>query len=218
MRLLRNERGNTMILILGCLSIMSLLFIIIGSFANIFIQKEKSANNAEQASITASAIIFDSLQKAIDEYDASLVGEIDFLDKSINEKIRKKIDQLRPSNPQLSSVEIKHKAINSVLKEELSYNSDLANYITQGLNEATSKIPSAVKENILNNQGEISNTEIRLFNQNNRVEVITSTKFKALKFDKYFPDDKRAIKQVGEGNKFDFINELGGWEWHETFP
>lgn len=198
---------------------MSLLFIIIGSFANVFIQKEKSSNNAEQASITASAIIFDSLEKAIDDYDDSLEGKIeDILDKSINEKVRKKIEQLRPLNPQLSSIEIKHKAINSVLKHELISNSTLATYITEGLNDATTKIPQAVKENIENNQGEISETEIKLFNQNNRVEVITSTKFKALKFDKYFPDDKRAIKQVGEGNKFDFINELGGWEWHVKFP
>ncbi|WP_053364885.1 hypothetical protein [Bacillus sp. FJAT-27245] len=216
----QNDKGNTMLFILGSISIMALMFIIVGSFANVFVYKEKAANNAEQASIVASANIYENLQRAVDDYDRSLIGVVeDFLSESINEKISQETDRLKNSHPDFSDLEARYKAVDRVLKRELGRNPILSDYISAGLRKSSNEIPYLVQQNIEDNGGEVSNTRILLFNHNNRVEVKTAAAFKALGFDELFPDDKRNIRQSGQGPKFEFIKSLSGWSNRElTLP
>ncbi|QED46419.1 hypothetical protein [Cytobacillus dafuensis] len=221
-----NEKGNTMIFMLGSLSMLVLMFVIIGSFANVFIIKEKASNNAEQASMAASGEVLDGLKNAIELYDAyqlihyTAMERYDlYLEDSIKIQLGKYIELFRGSNPDLSQIEITHKAVNKVIESKLpGIAGALEGFVSSELASSTVRVHQVVSENIESNKGELSGTKIKLFNDNNRVEVITATKYKAVKYDELFPDDKRKIKQKGEGLKFEFLNGFGNYNWEYTFP
>lgn len=219
-----NEKGNTMIFMLGSLSMLVLMFIIIGSFANVFLKKEKASNNAEQASLAASGEVLEGLKNAINLYDTYQLdfyirndryGE--YLQNSILKKLG--VEKAKLSGSGLSEIEISHKAVNNVIKSELPGIEDaLKGFVGSELNSATGRVQQVVINNIESNNGELSDIKIKLFNKNNRVEVTTATKYKAIKYDELFPDDKRLIKQKGEGLKFDFLDSYGHFSWEYPYP
>ncbi|MBS4193293.1 hypothetical protein KHA94_24725 [Bacillus sp. FJAT-49705] len=223
---IENEKGNTMIFMLGSLSMLVLMFVIIGSFANVFIIKEKASNNAEQASMAASGEVLDGLKNAIELYDAyqlqhyTAMKRYDlYLEDSIKIQLRNEISQISGSNSDLSQIEITHKAVNKVIESKLpGIFGALEGFVNTELISATGRVHQVVRDNIESNNGELSGTKIKLFNKNNRVEVITATKYKAVKYDELFPEDKRKIKQKGEGLKFEFLNRFGNYNWEYTFP
>lgn len=212
---LNNEKGNTTVFIVGSFSILLLLFVIVASFGNIFIFKEKASNNAEMASIAATGVIFEYLQEAIDEYDASLTPE-EYPILSVNEKVRVASIQLRAAHPDWATVEVKHTAINQVLKGELPVNIRLRGFVEPKLQSAAGEAINTVRQSIESNEGVVEGTKIKL-NQRNRLEVETAANYKAASYDKYFPDDKRKVKQKGEGPKLDFVDGLGSWSINEQF-
>lgn len=219
MKVLRNEKGNMTLLLLGSISIFTLMLGAVLSFSNVFIKKEQASDNAEQASLVASSIVLERLEEAIYDYDDSIRGEVeDFLGKSLEKKVEKKQEQLKNQDPELSNSEAKHQAINAVLKTELQKgNQDLQQEVAQQLRYAESEIISAVRRNISENNGEISGTEISLFNNQNRIEISTATRYKAVQFDAYYPDNKRNIEQIGQGPTFDFIEGMSNWSWRYVY-
>lgn len=225
-KVIANEKGNTMIFMLGSMTMLVLMFVIIGSFANVFIIKEKASNNAEQASLAASGEILAGLETAIDLYDQfqyDYYVSIDRLDlyhlDSILKKLSEEKAKVSSSGRELSQIEINHNAINNVIKANLpGIHNALQSYVSSELASSTSRVQKAVRDNINYNNGELSGTKILFFNDNKRVEVKTATKYKAVKYDNLFPDDKRHIKQKGEGLKFEFLSGFGTYEWEYTFP
>ena len=214
MELLKNEKGNTTLFMISLFGIFLLMFLLILSFANIFIEKEHASNNAEQASIVASGILLDKLEAAIVEYDSWLVLQL------AKVPIPTTIEDLKPLGEQveeekgrlpftLTDTEKKHQAINQVIKEELnSGNIFLPAFLNSELGHAEAEIRHAVSGNIAENNGEVTETTIVL-NENNRIEVETATKYKAFKYDEYFSDSQRLIKQTGQGPTFDFADAMG---------
>ncbi len=185
------------------------------SFANVFIEKEHASNNAEQASIVVSGIILDSLEDAIREYDSWLILELG------KDPVSPEVVGLRPLGEKVEEVknqlsdiltdsEKKHKAINKVIKDELnSGNPFLGDFVDIQLRYIDSEIRTQVSNNINQNNGEISQTKVVLNNEN-RVEVETATKYKAFKFDEYFTESQRLVKQKGQGPTFEFA-EAHSW-------
>lgn len=204
MKLLKNERGNVLIFILGLFSVMILMFLLLGSIANVYVTKEKASSNADQASLVAASIVLDNLKIAIENYDNDpRIIELEPVE-TLAEKVAKRIMQLQGEN--LAEL----KAVNAVLKEELG-NSILRGYVGSALSNAKSEIAAAVPTNISNNNGILAGTEVILFNNRNRIEVKTSAKFKALKFDEYFDESKRILNQKSESPSFDFVDGYGGY-------
>lgn len=217
-RYFRNERGNTTIFIMGALGIMALMFTIIGSFANVFITKEKASNNAEQASMVASGEILKGLEQAIVDYDAYQLDyytRTERLDLYYANSILRKLSTAKMSfsGQDYSQIEIDHLASNAVIKEELpiSLHGMLETYVKSEYSSALGRVRTAVERNIKDNKGELTGTVVTVFNDNKRVEVRTSTLYKALKYDHLYPDDKRKVEQKGEGLKFDFFNSNDGF-------
>ena len=182
---------------LGSLSMLVLMFIIIGSFANVFLIKEKASNNAEQASLAASGEVLNALKNAIELYDAeqlefytAMDSYDSYLKDSIKIQLSEDIGEISSSHPELSQMEINHKAINKVIESKLpGINGALEAFVNSELASATGRVRQVVRDNIEVNKGELSETKIKLFNQNNRVEVMTATKYKDVKYDELFPDD-----------------------------
>lgn len=225
-RFIGNEKGNTMIFMLGSMTMLVLMFVIIGSFANVFIIKEKASNNAEQASLAASGEILAGLDAAInlyDQYQYDYYVSIKMPELYDKESILKKLGQekakLTGSGRDLSHIEINHNAVNNVIGDELpGLHGTLQVYVTSELGSAASRVIKVVEENINSNNGVLSGTKISFFNKNKRVEVTTATKYKAVKYDHLFPEDKRLIKQTGEGLKFNFLSGFGTYKVEHTFP
>jgi hypothetical protein len=210
---LKNENGNTTLFIMGLFSVFTLMFLLIISFANVFVEKEHASSNAEQASIVASGIVLDSLEDAISEYDSWLILELgkvpispELIDlRPLGEKVEEEKIQLPGT---LTDSEKKHKAINKVIKDELNNgNRFLRPLVNRELSYAEAAIRSQVSENISQNNGEISQTKISL-NKENRIEVETATRYKAFKFDEYFSDSQRLVKQKGQGPSFEIAEAL----------
>ena len=228
-RFIANEKGNTMIFMLGSMTMLVLMFVIIGSFANVFIIKEKASNNAEQASLAASGEILAGLNTAIEQYDKFQYNYYLSIEQpelyelhSILKKLGEEEVKLSSSGRDLSTIEINHNAINNVIKAELESpgitSSALLGYVTSELGTAVSRAHNAVEKNINDNNGVLSGTTVIIFNKNKRVEVKTATKYKAIKYDSLFPEDKRLIKQKGEGLKFEFLSGFGTFKSEYTFP
>lgn len=228
-RYIANEKGNTMIFMLGSMTMLVLMFVIIGSFANVFIIKEKASNNAEQASLAASGEILAGLNTAIELYDRhqynyyiSIKRPDLYEQNSILKKLGEEKASLRSSGRNLSAIEINHNAINNVIKAELEspgiISGALQGFVSSELDNAVSRVHNAVAKNINDNNGVLSGTTIVFFNKNKRVEVKTATKYKAIKYDSLFPEDKRLIKQKGEGLKFEFLSGFGSYKSEYTFP
>lgn len=209
---------------MGALGIMALMFTIIGSFANIFITKERASNNAEQASIVASGEILLGLENAIaayDKYQFDYYSSTNNLGEYYVDSILKKLGDAKSalSGQGYSQIEIDHLASNAVIKSNLpGLHSNLKMNVDIELNSAIGRIHFAVENNIRENKGELSGTIVNIFNKNKRVEVQTSTKYKALKYDQLYPDDKRKVKQKGEGLKFDFLDSYGSFSRQIHFP
>ncbi len=211
---------------LGSMTMLMLMFVIIGSFANVFIIKEKASNNAEQASLAASGEILSGLETAINQYDQfqyAFYASIERLDlyeiDSILRALGDEKSNLQSSGRDLSQIEINHNAINNVIAKKLpGIENALQGFVSSELASSTNRVQKAVSDNIHFNKGELSGTKIMFFNNNKRVEVKTATKYKAVKYDNLFPDDKRLIKQKGEGLKFEFLNGFGSYTWVHTFP
>ncbi|MFT4415397.1 pilus assembly protein TadG-related protein [Fredinandcohnia humi] len=213
MKLLKNENGNTTLFIIGLFGIFTLLFLVVLNFAQVLIDKERASNNAEQASIVATGIIVDSLEEAIYQYDATLTGTVEeILDKSLERRLNEAKAALR-YDTSLTSSEVHHKAVNRVLREELaSGNPVLYSIVRSQLNGAMYSLSSEVQSSIDKNDGELAETKIKVFNHNNRVEVETATRYEAHKFDEYFPESSRFVRQKAQGPTFE-IAEVISWNW-----
>ncbi len=200
--------------IISLFGIFLLMFLLILSFANVFIEKEHASNNAEQASIVASGIVLDRLEAAIEGYDSWLVLQLarvpiptDIEDlKPLGEQVEEAKNRLPYT---LTDSEKKHKAINQVIKEELeSGNLFLPAFLNSELRNVEAEIRYQVAANIYDNQGEVPETKVVL-NEKNRIEVETATKYKAFKYNEYFSESQRLVKQKGQGPTFDFAEAIG---------
>lgn len=208
MKHLKEEKGNTTLFMISFFGIFALMFMMIANFANVLIEKQHASNNAEQASLVATVIILDALDTAINEYDQEVLRRL-LEDPDLDlEKLREKVEAEMNALPvKYKGNERKHIAINNVLKRELPGNGLLQEKVSAELNSAENQISFEVGSNIRKNNGKVEETTIFL-NDKNRIEVETSTRYKAVKFDEYFSENQRYIKQTGQGPSFDFAESM----------
>ena len=209
MKQLKNEKGNTTIFIISLFGVFLLMFMVIFSAANVFIEKQHASNNAEQASIVASGIVLDSLEEAISDYDSWLILKLAEIpvDPAVEdlEPLGDRVQSVMNSLPnKYTKLEKKHLAVNQVVRDELnSGNPFFSSYVSGELGSAEASIIFEVTNNIADNSGVVSGTKIKL-NSDHRIEVETSIKNKALLIDKDI-----TLKQKGKGPTFEFAEAMG---------
>jgi hypothetical protein len=214
----RNEKGNITLLTLGLLGVTMIMFLVVLSFSKVFAIKEKASTASQQASIAATSVFYEVVDEAIEEYDTSIPGELNgVVDKTIEEKIKDKKEELMTYNPFLSSNEANIQAINDVLSDELTSNGPkkliLNDIILRHLQNSDERIKQSVADVISTNGGMVEGSTINLLDHN-QVTVETYARYEALKYDELIPEDKRKLKQEAKGPEVDFIKYLVGWTDH----
>ncbi|MET3730252.1 hypothetical protein ABID52_003893 [Fictibacillus halophilus] len=209
-----NEKGNIALLTLGLMSVMIIMFLFLTNFVKVFSIKEQASTNAQQASLAATSIVYEEVDEAIDEYEMTLIanGKEILEGESLSERINKRQEQYSDLNQNEAHI----KAVDEVLSEELSGNGIdtkiLNDILIENLtnSQTIESLKYEVSEVISSNKGTVANSEI-VFMDDSQITVKTSSKYKALKFDSFIPDDQRDINQTGTGPEISFIEYLDGW-------
>jgi Flp pilus assembly protein TadG len=72
----QNQMGNTALFVLGMLGVMMVLFVLVMNLGSVLAVKEKSETTASQASLAASSIVYENVQKIIKDYGDSLIKPV----------------------------------------------------------------------------------------------------------------------------------------------
>lgn len=214
MNWIRNDKGNITLLTLGLLGVMVLLFAVVLNLVKVYAVKQQASNAAQQASLAATSEIYRALTTAIQEADdlgLLCPGGLDPWPKTISEQIEEKKNQLSSQHPSWSERELELEAIDRVLAEtlpDLKY-SCVKQKVESQLEQSRSSIQQAVLDTILSDGGDPVGTILKI-NDQHRVEVRTSSLYRALKYDEWIPEEKRKVTQVGMGPALPFL-EFVDW-------
>lgn len=198
---IHNEEGNITLLTLGLLGVMALMFAVLLNLVKVFAVKQQAANAAEQASLAATAEIYRVVEEAIDDIPEPF-------QTTLEEQIEMKKIQLE-SHYAWSDREFYLEAVDQVLAEKLANPLDpayllLKTGIESGLYNDKDEILDAAAVAITSDGGALTGTQIKIDSQY-RVEVRTSSIYRAYKYDDLIPEDKRQIYQVGKGPELAFL-------------
>ncbi|MBS4210372.1 pilus assembly protein TadG-related protein [Bacillus sp. FJAT-50079] len=208
---MKNESGNVIVFMLGLLSVMMILFVFVVNLTQVLAVKEKANTTAQQASLAATAVLYEEIWDSIDEYERTLTWDEDESQpETIAEKVEKQINQLRrnPAYSQDSDNEIKRRALNDVLTQELRSNDQLATKLERDIRFFI--IPSmkhVAAATISENDGSVSGAEMTLFKEG-RIYVEASNSVKAASYKNYFLGVEKKLFQQSAGPKIDFSSQL----------
>ncbi|MGR3762513.1 TadE/TadG family type IV pilus assembly protein [Rossellomorea sp. NS-SX7] len=214
--LVRQERGNAALLMIGLLSIMMVLFIFVFNLTKIFAVKEEASTTAQQASLAATSVLYSQVDEVINEYEKTLEGTIDKIPESIEMKIQKKEIELRSSSSydDYSDNEIKLEAMDIVLTEELQRGvgkDKLHDMLNEELYQSTLKdMQAQAQTTIVQNNGNL--TGAKLVIDDGQVFVRASNTVKGTSYKGFFTDLKEDLFQTAGGPKIDFLTDLSNFD------
>jgi Putative Flp pilus-assembly TadE/G-like len=210
--IVRQERGNAALLMIGLLSIMMVLFIFVFNLTKIFAVKEEASTTAQQASLAATSVLYSQVDEVISDYEKTLEGTVDKVPESIGMKIQKKEIELRSSSSydDYSDNEIKLEAMDIVLTEELQRGvgkDKLHDMLNEELYQTTLKdMQSQAQTTIIQNNGNL--TDATLVIDDGQVFVRASNTVEGTSYKGFFTDLKEDLFQTAGGPKIDFLTEL----------
>ncbi|MEG9298977.1 pilus assembly protein TadG-related protein [Mangrovibacillus sp. Mu-81] len=214
--IVRQERGNAAILMIGLLSIMMVLFIFVFNLSKIFAVKEEANTTAQQASLAATSVLYSQVDEVINDYEKTLEGTVDKVPESIGMKIQKKEIELKSSSSydDYSDNEIELEAMDIVLTEEL-YRGVGKDKLHDMLNEELYQITleemqSQAQTTIIQNNGNLSGATLVV--DDGQVFVRASNTVEGTSFKGFFTDLKEDLFQTAGGPKVDFLTELSKFD------
>ncbi|MBM7588266.1 hypothetical protein JOC86_004863 [Bacillus pakistanensis] len=212
-RIFQNERGNIALFVIGILAIMMVLFVFILNLSKVFAVKEQANSTSQQASLAATAVLYDQIEVAIKKYeDETLPGLIDKHPKSIAEKIDEKIIELNsnPNYSDYSSNEISIEAVDIVLRDELSKGigkEELAKTLEDEIEQNIIKsMTSEARQTILENNGNLQGATLTI--DDGQVHVKASNTVEATSYDGFFNNFAEELFQTSAGPKIDFLEYI----------
>lgn len=209
--LLRNERGNMTILVLTIFFFMLLvIFTVLFNFSTVFVDKEVAANSAQQASLAATDVIYDEVEKAIHSYDQSIVNWIDPV--FIWPLVEAQMKSIKAAHPDWASSEVQFEAIDRVLLVSIPVYPELLTHVVVGMDQASAEIPGVVTDILASNKCTLSGSSLQLFNGDDRIEVRTSVRYVSKTFGmEFMPEHAEQIYQTGESRTIGFV-KVTGWK------
>jgi hypothetical protein len=214
--IVRQERGNVAILMIGLLSIMMVLFIFVFNLSKIFAVKEEANTIAQQASLAATSVLYSQVDNVINDYEKTLEGTVDKIPESIGKKIQKKEIELQSdsSYDDYSDNEIELEAMDIVLTEELQRGvgkDKLHDMLNKELYQSTLKdMKSQAQTTIIDNNGNL--TDATLIIEDGQVFVRASNTVEGTSYKDFFTDLKEDLFQTAGGPKVDFLTELRNFD------
>ncbi|WP_404406811.1 pilus assembly protein TadG-related protein [Jeotgalibacillus malaysiensis] len=216
MKYLKEERGNITIFILGLMVILIALIMLVLNFSNALIAKEQANSAAQQASLAATAVLYERLDEAIEEYESEVVGIVDSYPKSIEEKVEERTSELSSGEMSGYSLnEIQNKALDQVMAEELSkgLGDDLLREKIEEEMEFSWSLDmrEAAKNAILANGGTLDEAEITFFSDG-QIVVSAAHDVEVTQYNDWFSGINENIKRQSAGPELAFVKELEGFD------
>jgi hypothetical protein len=216
LNVVRQERGNAALLMIGLLSIMMVLFIFVFNLTKIFAVKEEASTTAQQASLAATSVLYSQVDEAVKKYEKTIEGTIDKVPESIEKKIQKKEIELQSSSSydDYSDNEIKLEAMDIVLSEELQrgvWKDKLHDILDDELYHTTlPDMEAQAQTTIVQNNGNLTGAELVI--DDGQVFVRASNTVKGTSYKGFFTDLKEDLFQTAGGPKVDFLTELNNFD------
>jgi hypothetical protein len=209
-QLLKNEQGNISLFILGMLGLMMILFVFVLNLGSALSVKEKSATTAQQASMSATSVVYEKVKKVIDEYEYdSLEGEVHAFFKDFDEKIADEKDALSHNGyyRDWSDNELKLEALDKVLAKAL-HDSKLRPKLHKLLLDADfeSNVIETARNAIRENGGRLEGATLTI--KKDRIYVKAANEVKSTSYNGFMKGIKKKLYKESAGPKIDFLEDI----------
>ncbi len=212
----KNERGNISIFVLGLLVILAVMFVLVLNLSNVLVAKEQANSAAQQASLAATAELYDKMYEVIEEYESEVIGLVDSYPENIEEKVDKEVERLSAGEMSGYTLnEIQTEAFDRVLAEELSKGLGddlLRKKIEEELEfDWSIRIRQTARNAILANGGSLEDAELKLF-EDGRIVVSASRDIEITDSNGWLSGVEENIARTSAGPEMSFVKELKDWE------
>jgi Putative Flp pilus-assembly TadE/G-like len=209
---LQNERGNIALFVIGILAVMMILFVFVLNLSKVFAVKEQADSTTQQASIAATAVMYEELEGVIAEYETWLIGKLDSYPETIGEKVDEKIIDLNsdPDYNDYSANEISIEALDMVLIEELEHGfgkKELAEKLEDEIeHDIVKKMKNKARQTIVENGGNLEGATLEI--ENGQVYVKASNTVEGTSYKGFFDNFSDELFQQSGGPKMDFLEHI----------
>ncbi|WP_280771161.1 hypothetical protein [Salipaludibacillus daqingensis] len=217
-RYINNQNGSTVFYLIWGFFLMGMLLILTFNIVNIYVVKNQANIAADQASMAASSEVYKSIKDVISDYEPpGILGLLEEEEETLAEKIEEEIESLETSHGYLSTTETEIRAINNVLNDELTTNNHLRSEISESINDSLPSVINVVEKVLEQNNAIVTGSKITLFNEDLRVEVMTSTEYNTTEYSSMMPTLSEDIDQKGVGLSVSFADLTGWSSWEYVF-
>lgn len=201
-KLYQDESGGMSLLMMAVVFFGILMFVLLLNFIKVFAVDNQANTAAQQGSLAATGVVYKQAMNVIERYSYPCGDDICFLIEDYHKEKR------ALSGESLSENEKHRKAIDKTLLNRMSRDATLKRQIRLAMQRATAEIPGVVKNVIRKNNAKVSDTKIKIFNNKNRIEVITSAEFESSEVPGFMRKMKEDLPQIGMGVEVPFIQVL----------
>ncbi|PPA68652.1 Tad domain-containing protein [Jeotgalibacillus proteolyticus] len=210
--IIQNQKGNTIIFVLGLTSVMMVMFVLVINLAGALVVKEQAASTAQQASLAATAELYSHLPQVIEDYESEIIGIVDKYPESIQEKIDKEIQRLAQGEMSGYTInEIQNKAMDNVLTDEITSGLGddlLREKIEEELQYDWSlRMREIARQVILSNGGTLEGATITFFDDG-QIRVKATHKADPVDYDGFFAGLSENLTKASAGPEIQFLKEL----------
>ncbi|OIU72676.1 pilus assembly protein TadG-related protein [Rossellomorea aquimaris] len=208
---INNEKGNSIFFILWLFGIVAIVFLIVANVSKVYIVKAQADNSVEQAAFAGTSVYITETTKTIEEFDRSpfsTAQKVLDLGKSIQEQVEDKQTEFENSG-QSSDIAYLN-ALNEVLTKEIEEHPQLKKTFKDHFSKISieNKVKEAAQAMINANGANSEDTEVKLSEDDWRVEVKSTATFESVNDNKFVEYFERKIPQKGYGPKLKYLENI----------
>lgn len=234
---IKNEKGNSALLVMGLLSVMMILFVLVLNFAGALVVKEQAMSTSQQAALAATATLYEELPIFINKYEKELKEMLEEEkekeedkedekedeeekenpeeDKGFGELVADKSDEISGSMSGYSYNEIRNEAVDRVLSKELDRalgEGLLKNKMIEEMEHSWIKdMKESARATILANGGELEGAEMIVFDDG-QVVVKSSHEAESSGYSGFFSGISENLYKTSKGPELKFVQKISAWE------
>lgn len=212
-KFLKNERGSGVLLTIFNFAIVGILLALIINIAMVYTKKEQASIAAEHASLAATSVLYDEVNKVVDSYVKVVdikpdEGSIEII-KTLKEKVEERERELVFLDPTLTKNERRIQAIDDILSAEVRDDGILAMQVSDAVRAAEANFDSVIKDIISKNHGKDAAEDYDWQYKDYHIVVQAETEFEPTQYNGIQFGSKEDISQVGTGPEISFLRSLG---------
>lgn len=236
---IKNEKGNSALLVMGLLSVMLILFVLVLNFAGALVVKEQAVSTSQQAALAATATLYEELPLFISKYEKELNEKLEEEkekeedkedkdekedeeekenpeeDKGFGELVDDKTDEISGSMSGYSYNEIRNEAVDRVLSKELDRalgGGLLKKKMIEEMEHSWIKdMKESARATILANGGELEGAQMIVFDDG-QVVVKSSHEAESSGYSGFFSGISENLYKTSKGPELKFVQKISAWE------